>query len=323
MSTPTAADNWQHRPERSSTLLMRVMVWISLYLGRHISRAVLHCIAVYFLLFSPQARRASGNYLFRILGRPATLTERYNHFLAFATTVHDRIYLLNERFDLFDIRIAGEAIIRRHIDADRGILLMGAHLGSFEVMRAIGRSNTRLRVCMAMYTEQAAKLSAVLQAINPAAVQDIVPLGQMHSMLEVRDRLEAGQMVGLLSDRAVGDGPTPELPYMFLGSQANFPLGPFRMAAMLRRPVVFMTGLYLGENRYEVHFEELADFSTVERHEREAAISAAQARYVARLEHYCHYAPYNWFNYFDFWQSASASGAPAATNTTTTTPPRP
>jgi predicted LPLAT superfamily acyltransferase len=73
------------------------------------------------------------------------------------------------------------------------------------------------------------------------------------------------------------------------------------MAAMLRRPVFFMTGLYLGGNRYRIHFEQIADFTAVERADREAAIEAAITAYVGRLEHYCLAAPYNWFNFFHFW----------------------
>ncbi len=46
-----------------------------------------------------------------------------------------------------------------------------------------------------------------------------------------------------------------------------------RLAAMLKRPVLFMSGLYLGGNRYAIHFERLADFSTLERSERDAPSS--------------------------------------------------
>jgi predicted LPLAT superfamily acyltransferase len=74
---------------------------------------------------------------------------------------------------------------------------------------------------------------------------------------------------------------------------------------MLRRPVFFMTGLYLGGNRYQIHFEQLADFSDTSRAERDAAIGAAQQHYVERLNHFCRLAPYNWFNFFDFWQKKS------------------
>lgn len=81
------------------------------------------------------------------------------------------------------------------------------------------------------------------------------------------------------------------------------------MAAMLKRPVIFMTGLYRGGNRYDVHFETLADFTEVRRDARAAAIDAALSRYVSLLDKHCRAAPYNWFNYFDFWQGGNAAGA--------------
>ena len=105
---------------------------------------------------------------------------------------------------------------------------------------------------------------------------------------------------GLLADRSLANDSTAEC--MFLGEPARFPMGPWRMAAMLRRPVFFMAGLYLGGNRYRLHFELIADFSTVERADRETAIAQAMQKYADRLGEFCRQTPYNWFNFFDFWQ---------------------
>jgi predicted LPLAT superfamily acyltransferase len=122
-------------------------------------------------------------------------------------------------------------------------------------------------------------------------------------MLQLGERLEAGHLVGVLADRTLGKEATIDVP--FLGATAAFPTGPMRMAAALRRPVVFMVGLYRGGNRYEIHFERLADFSDAEessRGERERLVREAVQRYAARLEHYCRAAPDNWFNFHDFWE---------------------
>ncbi len=295
-----ATPGWMRQQERSNLAILRLMVWISLTFGRRIGRLVLYGIAAYFTLFAPRARRASRAYLARALGRWVEWTDGFRHVLAFASTIHDRIYLLNDRFDLFDIEIVGAEAVHAAQAAGPGALLIGAHLGSFEVLRAVGRGQQGLKVAMLMYEENARKINATLQAINPAATEDIIPLGRVESMLDARDKLDQGYVVGMLADRSVSDDVTVDCE--FLGSPAPFPLGPWRMAAMLRRPVFFMTGLYLGGKRYQIHFELLADFSTVERGEREAAMRAAQQRYAERLTHYCRLAPYNWFNFFDFWQ---------------------
>lgn len=291
---------WMRRQERSNQAILRLMVWISLTFGRGLGRLVLHGIAAYFVLFAPAARRASRDYLRRVLGRWAGWRDGYRHVFSFASTIHDRIYLLNDRFDHFDITIHGGEALLESVRTQPGALLVGAHLGSFEVLRAMGRGKAGVKVAMMMYEQNARMLNATLAAINPKAMQDIISLGQMESMLEARDKLDQGYLVGMLADRSLGDDAMHRVP--FLGSPAAFPLGPWRMAAMLKRPVFLMAGLYLGGNRYELHFVKLADFSVVERSGRDAAIREAVQRYADSLADLCRKAPYNWFNFFDFWK---------------------
>jgi predicted LPLAT superfamily acyltransferase len=299
MKTDVRPD-WMQKQERSHAFILRLMVWISLTFGRSIGRLVLHGIAAYFVLFSPQARRASQAYLTLALGREAGWRDGYRHVFSFASTIHDRVYLLNDRFDCFDIEVLGVHALEDALKQQRGVLLIGAHLGSFEVLRATGRDKSGLRVAMLMYEQNARKLNASLAAINPKAAQDIIALGRLESMFEVRDKLENGYVVGMLADRSLGGDATMDA--SFLGQCAAFPVGPWRMAAMLRRQVFFMAGLYLGGNRYRLHFEPLADFSLVDRAERETAISEAVHRYAECLTRHCRQMPYNWFNFFDFWQ---------------------
>jgi predicted LPLAT superfamily acyltransferase len=141
--------------------------------------------------------------------------------------------------------------------------------------------------------------------LHPSAPVTIIGLGHVDSMLKVWERLDQGGVVGMLADRTLGNDTLYPVP--ILGTTANLPSGPFRMAVLLKRPVVFMTGLYLGGNRYAIHFEPLADFSDLERGQRDAALEAAIVRYAALLDQYCRMAPYNWFNFFDFWQPATAT----------------
>ena len=302
---PATGADWRQRPERSNMFWLRFMTWISLKLGRGAGRIVLHAIAAYFLAFAPTARRMSRRYLQRALrlGSPREVGWKhlFRHFLSFASVVHDRVYLINDRFDLFDVRVHNRALVDELVADGRGAFLIGAHLGSFEVLRALGRRQPGLRIAMAMYEDNARKINAALAAINPAAQQDIVALGHVDSMIQVHELLTRGTVVGMLGDRCLGHDDTCQVD--FLGDSAALPVGPFRMAAIMKRPVLFMTGLYLGGNRYDIHFETLADFSAVAPRDRTAAVQAAMARHAALLEQFCLAAPYNWFNFFDFWQA--------------------
>jgi predicted LPLAT superfamily acyltransferase len=301
----STAGNWAQQGERGNRLVLRLMAFIAVAFGRPVARLVLHPITCYFLAFAPQARRHSARYLARALGRPPTLADRYRHLHAFAATVLDRVYLARGRVLDFDLRLEGAPFMDALVAQGRGALLIGAHLGSFEALHAVGASRPGLRVAMAMYPDNARLIHEALQAIAPGFQLDIIAIGRPSSTLAVRDRLDAGGLVGMLGDRVLGqEGPRSgmvELP--FLGHGARFSDGPFRLALLLKRRLVFMVGLYRGGARYDVRFEPLADFSAApaDAAARDNLLREAMRAYVQRLESLCREAPYNWFNFYDFW----------------------
>jgi len=309
--TPRAAANdasaqaasvpeWVARPERSNTLALRAIVAIALTLGRRAARLLLYPVCVYFLLFSPSARAASTKYLRKLLGHEPGLADAFRHCHTFAATLLDRVFLFNDQYARFDVRVHGEEILRGMMADGRGCFLMGAHMGSFEIIRALGRLNTQVRISLVMYAENARKFNSVLAAVNPKLALQVIELGKVDSMLKVERALERGEIVGMLGDRTFRDEGTAA--FRFLGEAAHFPTGPFRVAAMLQRPLVLMFGLYRGGNRYEIHFERLVDAWPASRVERKRTVAEAQRGYVARLEHHCRDAPYNWYNFYDFWK---------------------
>jgi predicted LPLAT superfamily acyltransferase len=268
---------------------MKLFVWVALHLGRGLTRLLLPPICLYFVIFPGNARRASANYLHRVLGHKPRLSDVFKHFHTFASVVLDRIYLLNDQIDLFDIRITGEEIVKEIAESGSGCLLLGAHLGSFEVLRAVGRRQPDLHVSIVMYEDNARKTNAALNAINPDLAMDVIALGRSSSLLEVEARLAKGDFVGVLADRGIAS--EDQLRLNFMGDFAAFPEGPFKMGALFKRPMVLMFGLYRGGNRYDVHFERFAP-----------APELALTAYAERLSYYAKLAPFNWFNFYDFWQ---------------------
>jgi predicted LPLAT superfamily acyltransferase len=303
VDTPPAAVGprpaWVAQPERSQTVVIRLYAWLALKAGRPAARLLLYPISAYFLLFSTRARSGSRTYLRKVLGRRPRVTDLFRHYHTFAATILDRVYFLRGDYGRFVVRAFNEEAAREAADAGTGCFLLGAHLGSFEAIRALARQARGLNVAMVLYEDNGRKLNAVLEAIDPRLPLDIIRLGRVDSMLRVESALASGAMVGMLADRTITGEDTFEC--SFLGEPARIPVGPFRLAAMLKRPIVLMFGLYRGGNRYDIHFEHLADMRGVDRENRAAVMEAAMRRYVERLEHYCRLAPYNWFNFYDYW----------------------
>ena len=303
-TTPRAG--WASQRERSSLRLLRLMRWVALAAGRRVSRALLHPIVLYFLLAAGDVRRHSRAYLDRALGRKAGWRDVYRHLFTFAATLLDRVYLLRGRFDEFEVEASGVEIVMQPFANGEGVLACGAHLGSFEALRMIGHDHG-VRVAMIMYEDNARLINATLAAIAPNATLHTIALGRGDAMLSLRRWRDDGGVAGMLADRTL-PGPSQRsksVTLPFLGAPARFPDGPFRVAAMLRRKVVFMAGIYRGGRKYELRFAELADFGAAGA-DRDAAVRAAVERYVTTLESLCREAPYNWFNFYDFWAAADA-----------------
>ncbi|MGH8664343.1 MAG: acyl-CoA synthetase [Burkholderiales bacterium] len=290
---------WTGQSERSQTVVMRVYAWIALTLGRPAARLILYPITGYFLLFSVRARAASRKYLRKVLRREPRVSDMFRHYHTFASTILDRVFLLKGEYSRFAIRTFNEEIVAEEAARGEGCFLVGAHMGSFEVIRSLGHHARGLDVVMVLYEENGRKLHAVLEAINPNLPLQIIPLGHLDSMLKVERALDAGAFVGMLADRTITGDDT--MACSFLSEPARLPVGPFRLAAMLNRPIVLMFGLFRGGNRYVIHFERLADMRGVDRKNRAAVIEQTLRRYVQRLEHYVEIAPYNWFNFYDYW----------------------
>lgn len=316
-SPDRAASGWTTDPERSNLRLLRLMRWIAIRAGRPLARIVLHPITLYFLLAHGTARRASSSYLGRVLGRPPRLQDVYHHIHCFASTVLDRVYFLQERCDQFEIASTGADAIHAPLDRGEGVMLVGAHLGSFEALRATAQGRGA-RVAMLMYEDNARLINATLAAVAPQAQLRTIALGRAGAMLALRRWLDEGGVAGLLADRTLpGHSPRSRTSWLsFLGRPARFSDGPFRLAALLRRRVVFMAGLYHGGNRYELRFVELADFraeAVTGGADIDQRVREALQRYVTLLESLCLESPYNWFNFFDFW-AFDADAAATASN---------
>jgi predicted LPLAT superfamily acyltransferase len=321
LSTPAdrTAAGWTAEPERSNLWVLRLMRWFAMAAGRPIARCVLHPITLYYLVANAKARRESARYLGRVLGRPARLADVYRHIHRFASTVLDRVYFLQERFDQFDIVTTGGEAMHAPLDRGEGAMLVGAHLGSFEALRSTAQERG-VRVAVLMYEDNARLINATLAAIAPQAKLHTIALGRAGAMLSLRRWLDDGGIAGLLADRTLpGQSERSRTHWLnFLGQPARFSGGPFRLAAMLRRPVVFMAGLYHGGNRYELRFVELADFRAQAQPQPQTSadvdrqVRQAMERYVELLETLCRETPFNWFNFFDFW--ADDVDASAAAN---------
>ena len=294
------SDAWQTQEERGSSGLVRLIAWIALNIGHSAGHLLLYPISLYFLIFSVRARRASAEYLRRVLGRAPGIVDLFRHYFCFASTILDRAYFLMGRFAPYDIRIHGEEVLENIHRKGQGGILMGSHIGSFEVLRCLASGRDWLDLKVMMYPENSQRIGQIIHELNPKYTEDIIALGQPSSVMRAYECIAAGGFVGILADRNTKGGKHVTIP--FLGRDADFPLGPMMLAAVAKCPVVTFFAIYRGGRRYDIYFEELCGQAPENYRADPAALTALVTKFAGLMEVRCREAPYNWFNFFEFWK---------------------
>lgn len=309
---------WAAAGERGSLLGLRLTAWIAARVGPRLGAWVTLPVVTYFFLTDPAGRRASRRYLQRVadmpggpdvIGRTPGVGQSFRHYRQFGLVVLDRL-----RFAMggggIDVALHGRAHLDRLLAARRGAILLGAHLGSFEALRAVA-ARSGIAVTVVMNRRPSPRISAVLRQAAPAASLGVLDLDPAvpDAVLRLKACVERGEFVAILADRLATAARARWHAAPFLGAPAPFPAGPFALAAALGCPVLLMVGLRRDHARYDVFVEPLAEGGLEPRRARAARVHALVETYAARLEAHCLRAPYQWFNFYDFWRAPAPHGA--------------
>jgi predicted LPLAT superfamily acyltransferase len=303
MRAPAAADRapatWLDVTERGSALGIWLLVALCRALGRGVGRLVLAPIVLYFVALAPVARRASRDYL-RRAGQPHDLRAVLAHCRRFAHVTLDRLFWALGKTTLFQVTRTGPQHLAALKQQRRGALLLGAHLGSFEALRAMA-AHEAIPLNIVGYFKNARLINGVLERLNPGLLTRVIAVEPgVDFVLKLKEHIEAGELVAVLADR-VGLGDRV-VEVEFLGGTVRLPAGPYWLAATLRCPVYLTFGLFHEPNRYDLYCEPFAERIELPRGARQDGARAYAQRFAARLEHYCRLAPDNWFNFYDFWK---------------------
>lgn len=305
--------SWLQIPERGSRLALRWVVWCFRRFGDASIRPLLGPIAAYYCVFGVGARRASREYLARLDrangrgDRRRSLRDTYRHFHSFAEAILDRFCFWTGARGDFEVLIHGREHMEERIERGMGGVLVGAHLGSFDVLRVIAR-DAGIRVNVVMFTANAARINDALRMLDPGCDVHVIQADptSVRSAFEIRRCIRRGEFVAMLADRPYPDRRGRMVNASFLGARAPFPEAPFILPIVLRLPTILTLALKTGPRTYEVFLEVLGDGDAGGLCDRAKLVQQLVDSFAARLEYYCLRAPLQWFNFYDFWADVQA-----------------
>jgi predicted LPLAT superfamily acyltransferase len=307
----SAGQHWSRTAERGSMHAMRAMAWLYRVLGRGAAQLLLYPIVAYFFARDRAGRRASRLYLGRVWALPAGraalarrpgLATSFRHFHEFAAQLFDRLVLWGGGLDAFRMEHRGYEHLRDLARERRGALLLGAHLGSFDMARGLA-NEYGLVLNVVMFTAHAERIVRFFEQANPASRLRVLQLdpGSVRTAFEIKACLDRGELVALLADRMPAGGREQPIWIEFLGHRMPFPRSPFQLACLLGCPLLLSLCVRTGAGAYETCVEPVGAGRRLPRHERDKGAEELAEVWVRRLESHCLRFPLQWFNFYDAW----------------------
>lgn len=299
--------HWSRHKERGSAWGIQITAATYRLLGNTAVRVLLRPVVAWFLLSGRTARHASMKYLGYLRDRtgdspPPTWLNSYRHMLAFAESAVDKLAAWTGNIPHASIEFDNRAEFDKLLASGRGAVLLGAHLGNLEMLRALANLNGVVKINAVVYTEHAKRFAGALAAADNRFQVNLLQIRNMgpDTAIALQDKINRGEMLVIVGDRTPPAENGRVVTADFLGQPALFPQGPFILAALLECPV-FLFFCTKEERGYRVHFEPFAHRVELPRARRAEAIAAHAQRYADRLGALCQRAPFQWFNFFDFW----------------------
>ena len=211
--------------------------------------------------FSEPLRRATLANAKRVLGAQSSDRQLRGQAKRFIAThyqfIADLATASRQSIDAMAARI-GDVRGREHFDAahstGRGLIFVTAHLGSFEVGTAAMKDRVSamhvvfMRDPFAVFERYRAAVRRTLGVVE-APIDD-----GMQTWMRLREALERGEVVLMQADRTMGKQRSLRAP--FLGGHADFPVGPFQLAAMTGALVLPVFAILRADGLVDIEIDE-------------------------------------------------------------------
>jgi predicted LPLAT superfamily acyltransferase len=262
---------------------------------------LLRFVALYFFLFSWSSTPNVYHY-FRHrqkMSRWRSIRSTYRNYYVFGQSLLDKVVVMAGIDASFTFHFDGEENLKEIVDKGKGGILLSAHVGNWEAAgHLLKRLNSRVNVVM--FDGEHQQIKQYVERITGGRNFNVIVIkDDMSHVYHISEALAKNEMICLLADRYMPGNKTASL--NFLDTQAQFPQGPFSLAAGFKVPVSFVFAFKETAKHYHLFGSKL-----LERHEGESGTEfkdRLMTSYVKELEQKMRRYPEQWFNYYNFWSN--------------------
>ena len=300
MAAPTRTKDWTGKTG-GSTLGQKALLFLFHFHNVTVGYAGLALVVPFYMLFARKGYSAIYRYFRRQHG--------YNRFKAFYKTYHnhfifgqcmlDRFAVYAGRRNFFKTEITGNGHFYRLLDSDKGFLIASSHVGNFELSGYLLRQDKKRIHGLVFGDETKEVMNKRVAALGMNNICIVPVADDMSHIFVLNDALQTGEIVSMACDRNFGSAKT--VTCNFLNGKADFPQGPFALAAMFDVPVVTIFVMKESVSKYHIYVQPISaeGCETLTKREKIARLSQS---FASELESVVRKYPEQWFNFYEFWK---------------------
>jgi len=293
---------WQGK-SKGTTLGYSIFVGILKRFGVLPAYFLLRFVTLYYFLFSYKTSKFIFNYFHHRMGfsRFKSLFKIYSNYYQLGQTVIDKVVIMSGMPNRFSFNFDGEEYLREMVSMKKGGLLLGAHIGNWDIAgHLLERLETTINIVM--FDGEHQQIKEYLESVTGKKNAKIIIIkNDLSHIYEISDAFKTNEVVCIHADRFLDGNKTMQTD--FLGAKALFPTGPFILATTFNVPVSYVFAM--KESNLHYHFF-ASPVKIHDRNEKKAGIQQILDEFSAEMEKKLRQYPEQWYNYYNFWQTPEA-----------------
>lgn len=304
---------WQRVEAVGGDFALALMFRLVKILPHALSVAIAVPVSVVYFITARKARKAIRGYLDKAEKATGRKLSTWKSFLAFSITLIEKIegWAGKMNYSHLHSKTSGVEKFNATLKSGKGVILITAHLGSAEELRALSTDFSEIElgrkapILSVVDFDGTAKFNSMLKKLNPDSMQNLLSINSMTiaDIEKIQETLADNGIVVIAGDRSGSRNIDAE----FLGEPAPFPFGAFYLPALLAAPSFFGVCVRSADisfkKSYEIYVEEnRATPAQGNKAGRRMFAEASCKNFAAFLEKNTLKHPYQWYNFYDFWR---------------------
>lgn len=281
----------------------KIFIFLIKKVGLSAAYLLLYPVVAYYYFFSRTSNRSLREYFSKLRkyhpGAPPT--SRFKTYYNMGQVLIDKTAIISGAASDFEVfRDGGHNLVNMDKNNTGGFLI-SAHVGNWEIAGHLMKHLSR-PVNIVLLDGEDEQIKQVMNKATGKRHFNIIPLkNDMSHVFKIHQAARNKELICIHGDRFLPGSKV--LKGKFLGEEADFPMGPFALAAKMGLPVSFVYGMKESTGKY--HFYCTPPMNGVT--DKHTIFKA----YLEMLENIVLQYPNQWYNFYPFWSQQAGEQSPA------------